>query len=444
MSRRTFSTGGIHPAPCKWTAPGIGVLPLPMRAVVPLHQHIGAAANPVVAKGDSVSRGAIIAEAPYSMSASVHAPVSGTVAAIEPALMPDGRRAQCIVITASEAEHEADEAARAAYWENVDGTPAGAPADGDLPDADEIRRRVAAAGIVGMGGATFPAAVKLSPREPVDLLIVNGCECEPFLTCDDALMRAYPAQIAAGVAMVMKATGTVRAVIAVEDNKPEAAAALRAATAGMEAVEVMVLRTRYPQGGERQLIDAVSGRRVPSGAIPSAVGVIVHNVATIFAVWQAVATDMPLIERIISISGDIPADQRRNYRAAIGTPFAELPFTLGPDAKTKIIAGGPMMGRCVITLDAPVTKGTSGITVVDSGLRRPVMPCIRCGACVDACPMGLEPYLLATYGRLRRWDDARAADVADCIECGSCSWSCPSSRPLLDYIRRTKNRCRQR
>ncbi len=438
MSRKTFSKGGIHPAPCKWTVPAVEALPLPVRAVIPLQQHIGAAARTLVAKGDSVRRGQMIAEAPYAMSAAVHAPISGTVAAIEPALMPDGRRTPCIVIVADEAAHTTDEGERAAYWAGIDEA---VNSETELPDAAEIRRRVAAAGIVGMGGAAFPSAVKLSPRQKVDFLIINGCECEPFLTCDDALMRTWPRQTAAGVRMIMKATGIDHAVIAVEDNKPEAAEALRDITTAMPGIEVMVLRTRYPQGGERQLIDAVSGRRVPSHAIPAEVGVIVHNVATAFAVWQAVATHTPLIERIISISGDIPSDERRNYRAAIGTPFADLPFTLGPDADTKIIVGGPMMGRCAVTLDAPVTKGTSGITVLDSRPRRQPLPCIRCAACVDACPMGLEPYLLETYGRLRRWEDARAADVADCIECGCCSWSCPSSRPLLDYIRRAKTRC---
>lgn len=438
MIHSTFSKGGIHPAACKTTLSGIEALPLPRRAVVPLQQHIGAPARPIVAKGDSVRRGQLIAEAPYAMSAAVHAPVSGTVAALEDALMPDGRRRPCIVITADEATHDADETERMRYWLAIDSM-----ATPDV-DADTIKRRVARAGIVGMGGATFPSAIKLAPRDKVDLLIINGCECEPFLTCDDALMRAYPAKIIAGVQMMMKATAIDRAVIAIEDNKPEAAAALAAHAVSAAGVEVKILRTKYPQGGERQLIDAVSGRKVPSGAIPSAVGVIVHNVATAFAVWQAVSTDMPLIERVISISGDIPAYQRRNYRAAIGTPFAEIPFTLPPDADTKIILGGPMMGKCTVTLDAPVTKGTSGITVLTDARRQPLMPCIRCGACVDACPMGLEPYLLETYGRLRRWDDARAADVADCIECGSCSWSCPSRRPLLDYIRRAKNRCRQR
>ena len=439
MSRRTFSMGGIHPAPCKWTAPEIEALPLPQRAVVPLQQHIGAPAQAMVVKGDSVRRGQLIGQAPYAMSAAVHAPISGTVAAVEAALMPDGRRTPCVVIVASAAEHDADEAARADYWSSLPGA-----TNDIIPDVTNIRRAVAAAGIVGMGGATFPSALKLTPQQKVDLLIVNGCECEPFLTCDDALMRAWPVQTVAGVRMIMRATGIERAVIAIEDNKPEAAAALQQAAAAKPGVEVKVLRTRYPQGGERQLVESVSGRRVPSGTIPAAVGVIVHNVATAFAVWQAVANDMPLIERVISISGDIPAEERRNYRAAIGTPFSELPFTLGSDADTKIIVGGPMMGRCALTLDAPVTKGTSGITILDSGLRREPLPCIRCGACVDACPMGLEPYLLETYGRLRRWDDALAADVADCIECGSCSWSCPSSRPLLDYIRRAKTRCRKR
>lgn len=203
-------------------------------------------------------------------------------------------------------------------------------------------------------------------------------------------------------------------------------------------IKVMALKTKYPQGGEKQLIEAVTGQRVPSGTLPIAVGAVVDNVATAFAVWQAVCTSMPLIERVITVTGDIPTDQQRNYLTAIGTPISELPFTL--PGECRAILGGPMMGRTAVRLDAPVTKGTSGVLLLANRMRRPAEACIRCARCVDVCPMGLEPYLLATYGRLRLWDEARAAMVADCIECGSCSYICPSSRPIVDYIRIAKQR----
>lgn len=440
--KNTFRKGGIHPAAHKETDTHIEFLPLPMTAYIPLSQHIGAPAKPLVEKGMKVVRGQQIAENASFVSAGLNAPISGTVAGIEPTIMPNGKTGLTIILKASEEEHLRDSESRQSYWNDI------IPGVTDRTlserlDASVIRDKIKGAGIVGLGGAAFPSHVKLSLKETdkPELLIINGCECEPYLMCDDALMRTYPARIVEGVELMMKAGGIPKAVIAMEDNKPEAAAAIRNAIESHHDISVRVLKTKYPQGGEKQLIEAVTGRRLQSGALPISVGCVVNNVATAFAVWQAVATDQPLIERVISICGDIAPEQRKNYMVAIGTPLAELPFTL-PD-EPKVIVGDPMMGRTAVNLDAPVTKGTSGLTVLAGVRRRPVEACIRCGACVDACPMGLEPYLLSTYGRLRLWDEARQADVADCLECGACSYSCPSARPLLDYIRIAKQRSRK-
>lgn len=436
--KKTFRKGGIHPAANKTAVGTIEALPLPMTVYVPLSQHIGAPARPVVAKGDRVSRGSLIAEATSYVSAAVHAPISGTVSAIEQAVSAYGKPMEVIVIKASGADHEADMEARLPLTTDPSLLSSGI----DL-GAEEIRSRVSRAGIVGLGGATFPTHVKLTvrPEQNAEVLIINGCECEPYLMCDDALMRTCPKEIVAGTRLMMKAAGAKRAVIALEDNKPEASAAISGALAGAADISMEILRTKYPQGGEKQLVEAVTGRRIASGALPMSVGAIVANVATAFAVFRAVALDEPLTERIVTVTGDIPAEQRKNYLVAIGTPLAELPFTMPADCRA--IVGGPMMGRTAVRLDAPVTKGTSGLTLLEGRMRRQPLACIRCGACVEACPMGLEPYLLADYGRLRMFDEAREADVTDCLECGACSWSCPSSRPLLDYIRVAKQRSRK-
>lgn len=442
MMKKTFSKGGIHPPASKTASRTIDLLPLPMAVCLPLAQHIGAPAGPVVEKGQHVTRGQVIAENSSYVSASLHTPISGTVTAIEHCVMPTGKLAEAIIIKASEEDHQKDNDARNAYWsELVPGV-----CDRSLAEnlaCEDIRASIAAAGIVGLGGATFPSHIKLGlkPEQNPRILIINGCECEPYLMCDDALMCTYPGRIVEGVELMMKAAGIPKAVIALEDNKPEAADAIRKALDSRYDISVEVLRTKYPQGGEKQLVEAVTGSRIASGALPISVGAVVHNVATAFAVWQAVATDMPLIERVVTVTGDIPHGERRNYMAAIGTPLSDLPHTLPEGARA--IVGGPMMGKTAVRLDAPVTKGTSGLVLLENKTRRQPLACMRCGACVEACPMGLEPYLLSSYGRLRMFDDARLSGVADCLECGACSYSCPSSRPLLDYIRVAKQRSRK-
>lgn len=439
--RYSFKIGGIHPAPNKIASRRIEIFPLPMRASLPLTQHIGAPSKAIVGKGDKVKRGQLIAENSSFVSAGLHAPVSGTVVGVEDIVMPWGKSSRSIVISATEEEHLEDSHDREKYWRDM----IPSICDRSLSErltADGIRTKILQAGIVGLGGATFPSHVKLSikPEQKPEVLIINVCECEPYLMCDDALMCTYPGRIAEGVELMMKAGGIPRAVIAMEDNKPEAAAAMREALQENKDISLRILKTKYPQGGEKQLVEAVTGRRIESGKLPLSVGVVVNNVATAFAVWQAVATSQALIERVITVTGDIAAGERKNYMVAIGTPFSSLPFTMPGEAIA--IVGGPMMGRSAVRLDAPVMKGTSGLTVLKRPERRQPLACVRCGACVDACPMGLEPYLLSTYGRLRMWDEARENDVFDCLECGACSYSCPSNRPILDYIRVAKQRAK--
>ncbi|MCH5221545.1 MAG: electron transport complex subunit RsxC [Muribaculaceae bacterium] len=441
--RSTFKIGGIHPPGNKIADRSIELLPLPMTATLPLSQHIGVPAKPIVEKGEHVDRGQCVAENSAYISAGLHAPISGTVAAIEPTVLPSGKLCNAIIIKATQEEHDADTAVRELYWEKVNSR---IPEFSlcDRYDKSEIIKLVSASGVVGLGGAAFPSHVKLASEKVTtipELLILNGCECEPYLMCDDALMCAYARNIAVGIELMMKASGIKNAVIAIEDNKSEAIKAISAAIVSREGVALRVLKTKYPQGGEKQLVEAVTGRRIASGALPISVGVIVQNVATAFAVWQAVATGQPLIERVVTVSGDIPAEQRRNYMVAIGTPLAELPCERPP--KCRSLLGGPMMGSPVVRYDASLMKGSSGLTILSGEGRKAPMQCVRCAICVEACPMGLEPYLLSTYGRLRMCDEAREHAVADCIECGICSYSCPSNRPLLDFIRVAKQRSRK-
>lgn len=439
---KTFSKGGVHPSQHKiGAAAPIVAVELPDTLVLPLAQHIGAPARPVVKKGDRVERGQMVAEAAGPVSAPIHSPVAGTVAKIDKTPDAQGRPADAIFITRDP---------QAPLPCPAFPSPAPPPGD-DAPSPEAILQAIRSAGIVGLGGATFPAHVKLSPPPGMkaDVLVVNGAECEPWLTNDDALMQAAAAEVADGVWLLARAAGVERAVIGVEANKPRAIEALRQAVeqsgtrAGGVAITVEALRTKYPQGGEKQLIKALTGREVPSGALPVAVGAIVQNVATAAAVSRAVRLGEPLMERVVSVTGPNVA-RPGNYRAAIGIPLRALAEAAGgvPADTGKIVLGGPMMGRTATNLDAPVTKGTSGLLMLPEAdaARHAPEPCIRCARCVSVCPMGLEPYLLATLSRLGRFDDAEQAHIMDCIECGSCSYTCPSWRPILDYIRLGKGR----
>lgn len=431
----TFPKGGIHPPHHKLTA-GFRISPAPLPGCVRLlvSQHIGAPARIVVEKGQHVERGQLVADASGFVSAPVHTPISGTVTALSPVRTSSGSMADCVTVTASPADHEADNAKRDSTSLLL--------TDKELEalSSAEIRSIASSAGLVGMGGAAFPTHVKLSPpaEAKIDCLIVNGAECEPYLTCDHALMLAWPEEVVRGALLLMRAAGALRCVIAIEANKPDAIETIRRAAAPWPQVEVAVLRVKYPQGGEKQLVRAVMGREIPSGALPASVGAVIQNVATARALWRAVAYGEPLMERVVTVTG--PSMSRPgNYLVAIGDSLEALADLAGgvPDDTGKIVLGGPMMGRAAEVLDAPVVKGLSGLLALPQAeaMRAPVKPCIRCGSCVTACPMGLQPYLLANLSSRRMYADAQADGVTDCIECGSCSYVCPSSRPLADWLR---------
>lgn len=440
---KKFRKGGVHPPENKLSA-GVPIVnvELPRKAVVLMQQHLGAPATPVVKKGDAVERGQIVGTASGFISANVHSPITGTVTKVDKALTPGGYGVDAVYIEATDEQHAADEAARRALVSSAPTAALMNRAD-ELPiAAADYPKLLADKGIVGLGGATFPTNVKVAipTGKEADVLVVNGAECEPYLTNDDALMRVRAAEIAVGTRMLMRAIGARRAAIGIENNKPEAIAALSSAVAelGDKAVTVEPLRVRYPQGGEKQLIEAVTGRRVPSGELPIAVGAVVVNVATIFAIYEALIEGEPLTERVVTVTGP-SVKSPGNFRVAIGTPVSQLIELAGglPDDTAKVIFGGPMMGRAAVTIDTPVVKGTSGILILPAGdaERDQVEPCIRCARCVDVCPMGLEPYLISTLSRLGRYEDAEKEAITDCIECGSCSYTCPSRRPLLDFIR---------
>lgn len=432
---KTFRKGGIHPPQCKLTASSpIIELELPRSVTLSFAQHIGAMGECVVSKGDSVHRGDLIIKAGGFVSANVHTPISGKVVAIDKCKNAFGFPVDTVTINANENEHHSDLETICAHRL--------LRTDEDLLQLspDEIKNIIADAGIVGLGGATFPTRVKLTPPEGShpNLVIINGVECEPYLTCDHALMLSEPEGVVRGALLTMHAANVSKCVIAVEDNKRDAIYSLRRAAREYHEIEIIPLRVKYPQGGEKQLVEAITGCEIPSGALPVAVGAIVQNVATAYAIYRAVAFGEPLMERIVTVTGPRVA-KAGNFKVAIGTPIRSLIEAAGgiPMDTGKVILGGPMMGRTTVALDAPTVKGISGIVLLpeSEALRKVAQACVRCGACVEACPMGLEPLMIATYSRLSRLEDAEKMGIADCIECGCCSYSCPAARPLLDYIR---------
>lgn len=427
MRRVRAFFGGIHPNDNKQNTNStpIKVLPAPAVVVVPLQQHAGREAKPLVAKGDEVLKGQLIAEAEGRISARVHSPVSGKVVAVEPRPSASGRPLTCVVI-----ENDGEE-----RWVEKEGHP-----DPVQLDAQTILQRIHGAGIVGMGGAGFPTAVKLAPPKEatIDYLLLNGCECEPYLTTDHRLMVEHAEEIVLGAKLMAKACGARKIIIGVEDNKPDAIAALRE-KAG--AIEVAVLRTRYPQGGEKQLIQALTGREVPSGGLPFQAGCVVQNVGTAWAVAKALRDGEPLISRVVTVTGSAVAEPQ-DFLVPIGTPFKDLIEAAGGFAKTpgKVVAGGPMTGGAQFSLDVPVTKTIGGILAFAEGesTTPDSQPCIKCARCVDVCPANLLPLKLEAYGMNEQFDNAREYGALDCIECGCCTYICPSKRPLLHYIRFAK------
>ncbi len=435
MKIKTFKIGGIHMDDHKIAARrAIEPAPLPQKAIFPLSQHIGAPAKPVVKKGDKVKVGTLLAEAAGFISAPIHSSVSGTVFKIDQAVDASGYQKPVIIVNVEGDDWESS-IDRSEKLETIDSHP-------EL-DPKEIVERVKTAGVTGMGGAGFPTYVKLMPPEgSVECVILNGVECEPYITSDHRLMLEHAAEIVEGLRIIMRAVGVKRGYIGIEVNKPDAIEIMEKTTAADDSIEVVPLKQAYPQGGEKQLIDAVINRRVPMPpAIPANVGAVVDNVATAFAVYQAVMKRKPLIERVVTVSG-MAMKQSGNFLVRMGTSAASLIELCGglPEGRNKVLSGGPMMGKALTSLDAPIVKGSNAVTVLtgDDTLRKQPRPCVRCAKCVGVCPMGLEPYLLATASAIGDWERAEHEYITSCIECGSCQYTCPSARPLLDNIRKGK------
>lgn len=434
---KTFSLGGVHPPENKLSAAkAIEVLPLPKQAFIPLNQNLGAPGVPQVNKGDEVKVGQLLARGEAFISSNVHSPVSGKILKIDQVMDPSGYKRTAIVINV-----DGDE------W--IDGIDRSDRLVKDIKlSQKEIIDKVHEMGIVGLGGATFPSHVKLMVPDgkKADVLIINGVECEPYLTSDHRLMMEKGEEILVGTSILMKGLGVNRAIIGIENNKPDAIQNMRELAAGYPGIEICPLKVKYPQGGEKQLIKATINREVPSGKLPIEVGAVVNNVGTAFAVYEAVQKNKPLIERVVTITGKSLASPG-NYMVRIGTPIGNLIEQAGglPDDSGKIIGGGPMMGKALLSVDTPIVKGSSGILILrESESKRVEMKnCIRCARCVSVCPMGLEPILLAQLGENEMWEEAQTEKIMDCIECGSCQYICPSGRPLLDYIRLGKNRVGQ-
>ncbi len=422
---KTFS-GGIHPPQHKSLSSEspVEILPLPERVYIPLSQHTGAIAEPTVPVGDGVRAGEKVGDSTAFVSATVHASVSGKVSAISVHPHPVSGKQKAIVI-----EREGDE------WVEPEGH-----AEYEALSPGEIGRIIRSAGIVGLGGAAFPTAVKISPPEHVriDSLILNGAECEPYLTADYRLMVENAEEIVAGMNILMYALGVSGGYVAIEDNKPLALGEMERAASVDTRIEVVPVRTKYPQGSEKQLIKAVLDREVPSGGLPMDVGVVVNNVGTAAAVREAVVLGKPLVERVVTVTGP-NIRQPRNLRVRIGTPFKDLIDFCGGAVRdvVKLIAGGPLMGIAQYSLETPVIKGTSGIIVfgAEDIKDSEEVQCLRCGFCIDTCPMGLIPCDLVTYIEKEQWDEVKRFGITDCMECGSCAYVCPAKRPLVQLIK---------
>ena len=437
MKLRTFRIGGVHPEENKITAEiPTKVAELPKMATFPLSQHIGAPAKAVVQKGDAVKVGTLIAEAGGFVSAPIFSSVSGTVFKIEDVIDATGYRKPSIIIKVEGDEWE-ESIDRSDKLETLEAHP-------ELT-AEEIIKRVKDAGVTGMGGAGFPTFIKLTPppTAKAECVIINGVECEPYITSDYRLMLEHADEILVGLQLLMKAVNVDKGYIGIEDNKPKAIELFEQKTANINGIEIVPLAKKYPQGGEKQLVDAVIRRQVPAPpAIPVNVGAVVQNVGTAFAVYQAVMKNKPLFERYTTVTGK-QVKNPGNFLVRMGTPMSQLIDACGglPEGDNKILAGGPMMGKALLNTEVPICKGTNSVTILtdDDAHRKEAQPCIRCAKCVSACPMGLEPYLLSTLSSMKNWERVEAEDITSCIECGSCQFTCPAHRPLLDNIRLGKS-----
>ncbi|MEG1538780.1 MAG: electron transport complex subunit RsxC [Muribaculaceae bacterium] len=434
---KTFKIGGIHVPENKLTAGAkIIDIPTPREIVVTFSQHIGAMAKCIVNVGDKVKKYDIIAEASSMVSANIHTSISGTVKKIDKWKTAFGYPADTVTIVADDDDVIADNSTTLTRKSDIEVS---------ALTHDELVSIIDKSGIVGLGGATFPTKVKLMPPPGMkaEILIINGVECEPYLTNDDAIMLEYSAEIVEGVRLLMRASQVKKAVIAIENNKLDAIASLMQILEDDPHITVLPLKVKYPQGSEKQLIETVLRKEVPTGKLPIATGAIVQNVATAYAVYRAVRYGEPLVSRVITITGE-SLKAPGNYRVMLGTQLSDVIEIAGgiPEDTGKIILGGPMMGKAIVSVKAPMIKGISGILFVpkENAQRRKEEPCIRCGACVNACPMGLEPYLLMTLSVIDEIEQAEKEKIRNCIECGCCTYSCPASRPILDYIKLGKIR----
>jgi electron transport complex protein RnfC len=430
---KTFPTGGVHPPENKLTANlPIAYLSVPESVTIPISQHIGAPAVVSVIKGDKVKAGQVIATGKGFVSANIHSSVSGTVTKIDSVMDSSGYKQSAVYI-----EVEGDE-----WLETIDKS---TEIINEIKlSPEEIVKKCLECGIVGLGGATFPSHVKLTvpTGKKCNVLIINGVECEPFLTSDHRLMLERGQEILVGVSILMKALNVDRAMIGIENNKPDAIELMQKLAPMFKGVSIHALKVKYPQGAEKQLIKALINREVPSGKLPIDVGAVVHNVGTAYAVYEAVQKNKPLFERVVTITGkSLP--NPGNYLVRTGTPVRKLIEAAGgmPADTGKIVSGGPMMGKAVNNLDIPIVKGTSGIVLFPAAEseRNEPEPCIRCAKCVSVCALNLEPYLLMTLSEKGLFERAESEKITDCMECGSCSYICPASRPLLDYIRLGKS-----
>ncbi|MDO5788773.1 MAG: electron transport complex subunit RsxC [Fusobacterium sp.] len=425
--------GGVHPPENKIQTENMAVeeVKAPKMLYVALLQHIGAPLDPIVAVGDRVLKGQKIADSQAFMSSPIHSPVSGTVKRIEDHVFPLMGRIKTVIIENDEQETWA-ELSKIEKWENV--------------DRRTLLTMIREKGIVGIGGASFPTHIKLDPPADakIDTLLLNGAECEPYLNSDNRLMIENPEKIVNGIKIIKKILGVNRAIVGIEENKPEAIASMRKAVEGT-GIEIAPLKTKYPQGGEKQLIKAVLDRQVPSGKLPSAVGVVVQNTGTAAAIYDGIVNGIPLIEKVVTVSGKGIINPK-NVKIAIGTPFSYLLDYCGVNREVvdKLVMGGPMMGMAQFSEEAPVIKGTSGLLALTKEETNPykTRACIGCGKCVEACPMGLEPLMFARLAAFEQWEQLKEYSLMDCIECGSCAYICPANRPLTEAIKIGKSKLR--
>ncbi len=431
---KTFKLGGVHPPENKFSADAaIEILPIPKRVFVATSQHLGSPATNLVKKGDDVKTGQLIAKSSGFISANIHSPVTGKVFKIDDVIDQSGYRRPAIIIDTIED-----------IWD--DGIEQSDKIEREITlSREEITRRINEMGVVGLGGATFPTHIKMMVPEGkmAELLIINGVECEPYLTSDHRLMLEKGEQILIGTSILMKALGVSKAMIGIENNKTDAIKHLSKLAESFNGISVHALKVKYPQGGEKQLIKALTGREVPSGKLPIETGCVVDNVGTAFAVYEAVQLRKPLIDRVVTVTGNA-AKKPSNFLVRIGTPISELIEKAGGIHENlgKVISGGPMMGKALTSPEVPVLKGTSGILLMlkDESKRERISNCIRCAKCISVCPMGLEPYLLEKLTFIENYEQAENQRILDCIECGSCHYTCPAGRPLLDYIRLGKSK----